>query len=39
MPSHSRQYGNLFNANDVLRFSDGTTAIVVSGPSGPPEEK
>ena len=30
----SDQYGNLFNANDVLRFSDGTTAIVVSGPSG-----
>ena len=27
-------YANLFNPNDVLRLSDGTTCMVVSGPTG-----
>ena len=27
-------YADLYNANDILRFSDGTTCMVVSGPTG-----
>ena len=30
----SDQYGNLFNANDILRFSDGTTAMVTGAATG-----
>ena len=30
----SDQHGDLWNANDMIRFSDGTTAMVVSGPTG-----